>query len=177
MQVKSKIKNIGDLRLEIVRLNQLKREQEEYLGDQYQLLKHKVEAPARFINSITSSIPGVDFVKGIFSAFGSGGGAKVEGAANQSDWLARALQLGLPLVLNRTFLKNSGWLKKAIVLLASDSAVAQVTQGKVSSLMSKLTKFVRPKKSKKKHKEVAPLEDIENNDMVNFGIPPDSETY
>lgn len=176
MHVKSKIKNIEDLRLEIVRLNQLKKEQEEYLVDQYQLLKHKVEAPARFISNLTSSIPGVDFVKGIFSAFGNRGGAK-SGAANQSDWLARALQLGLPLVLNRTFLKNSGWLKKAIVLLASDSAVAQVTQGKVSSLMSKLAKFVRPKKSKKKHKDVAPLDDLEDNGMVNFGIPPDSETY
>lgn len=176
MHVKSKINNIGDLRLEVIRLNQLKKEQEGYLVDQYKLLKHKVEAPARFVNSLTSSIPGVDFVKGVFSAFGAGRGTEL-GTAKQSDWLARVLQLGLPLVLNRTFLKNSGWLKKAIVLLASDSAVAQVTQGKVSSFVSKLAKLARPKKSKKKHKDVAPMDDIEDNGMVNFGIPPDSETY
>ncbi|ERJ57788.1 hypothetical protein [Sphingobacterium paucimobilis] len=174
--MKSKINNIEDLRVEIARLSQLKKEQECYLADQYLLLKHKVEAPARLINTLTSSIPGVDFVKGLFSAFGGGGATKV-GAADQSNWMARALQLGLPLILNRTFLKNSGWLKKAIVLLASDSAVAQVTQGKVSSLASKLAKFVRPKKSKKKHKDIAPLEELESQDVVNFGIPPDSETY
>ncbi len=173
--MKSKINNIEDLRSEIARLNQLKNEQEIYLVDQYQLLKHKVEAPVRFMNNLASSIPGVDFVKGIFSVFG-GSGAK-SGVTDQNNWLARALQLGLPLVLNRTFLKNSGWLKKAIVLLASDSAVAQVTQGKVSSLVSKFAKFVRPKKSKKKHKDVAPLDEVATNDMVNFGIPPDSETY
>ncbi|MBL1410274.1 hypothetical protein [Sphingobacterium faecale] len=175
--MKSKINNIGDLRLEIARLTQLKKEQEGYLVDQYQLLKHKVEAPVRFMNSLASSIPGVDLVKGIFSAFGKSGGESNLEASNQSNWTARILQLGLPLVLNRTFLKNSGWLKKAIVLLASEGAVSQVTQGKVSSLVSKLAKFVRPKKSKKKHKEVAPLEELENQDTVNFGIPPDSETY
>lgn len=173
--MKAKINNIGELRLEIARLSQLKKEQEAYLADQYHLLKHKVEAPARFVGTIASSIPGVDLVKGVFSSFK--GGSSV-GAANQSDWFGRAIQLGLPLVLNRTFLRNSSWLKKALVLLVSDKAVGGITQDKVGSVISKITDFVRPKKkSKKKHRDVAPLSDDEGQDTLNFGIPPDSETY
>lgn len=173
--MKAKINNIGELRLEIARLNQLKKEQQAYLADQYHLLRHKVEAPARFVGTIASSIPGVDLVKGIFSSFKGGGSS---GTLNQTDWLGRVVQLGLPLVLNRTFLRNSSWLKKALVLLASEKAVGGITQDKVESVISKITDFVRPKKkSKKKHREVAPLAEVEGEDTLNFGIPPDSETY
>lgn len=173
--MKARINNITELKLEIARLNQLKKEQEGYLIDQYQLLKNKIEAPARFVGAVTSSIPGVDLVKGIFSSFGSG--AK-SGAANQSDWLGRAVQLGLPLVLNRTFLRHSSWFKKALVLLASETAAGRITQDKVGSVLSKITDFVRPKKkSKKKHRDIAPLSDEEQQDAFNFGVPPDSETY
>lgn len=172
--MKAKISNITELRQEIARLNQLKKEQEDYLSEQYQLLKHKVEAPARFVGAVTSSIPGVDFMKGVFSAFG--GGAK-SGTTSQTDWLGRAVQLGLPLVLNRTFLRHSSWFKKALVLLASETAAGQITQDKVGSVLSKITDFVRPKKkSKKKHRDIAPLADLGQQDGFNYGVTPDSET-
>lgn len=173
--MKTKINNIVELRLEIARLNQLKREQEGYLADQYQLLKYKIDTPVRVLNAITSNIPGVEFVKGIVSSLGP---SSKSGAANQHDWLGRALQLGLPLVLNKTFLRKSGWLKKALVLLLSNKAAGNITQDKVESVISKITNFIRPKKkSKKKHREVAPLTEIEEQEAFNFGIPPDSETY
>lgn len=173
--MKARITNITELKLEIARLNQLKKEQESYLVDQYQLLKHKVEAPARFVGTVASSIPGVDFMKGIFSSFG--GGSK-SGVTSQSDWLGRAVQLGLPLVLNRTFLRHSSWFKKALVLLASETAAGQITQDKVGAVLSKITEFVRPKKkSKKKHRDVPPLTDEEQQGAFNFGVTPDSETY
>lgn len=165
--MKARINNIGELKLEIARLNQLKKEQESYLADQYSLLKHKVEAPARFLSSVASSIPGVDLVKGLVSSVGG---------SKKQDWLTRVLQLGLPLVLNKTFLRNSGWLKKALVLLASETAAGSVTKDRVGAVISKIADFVRPKKSKKKHKDILPFEE-EGQDTVNFGIPPDSETY
>lgn len=170
--MKRQIHNIEDLKLEIARLSQLKNEQEHYLTDQFHLLKRKIEAPARIMGAITSSIPGVDLIKGLFSTVGS---VEKPESANKRDWLTRTMQLALPMVLNRTFLKKSGWLKKAVVLLASETAAGQVTQDKVGAVISKIADFVRPKRNKKKHKSVPPLE--ENDDTLNFGIPPDSETY
>lgn len=172
--MKAKINNIDELRLEINRLNALKKEQEAYLSNQYTLLKRKVETPARVFGAITSSIPGVDFVKGLVSSAGSLSGK--ENTGNKKDWLTRGIQLGLPFFLNRTLLKNSGWLKKSLVLLASETAAGQVTQDKVGSAISKVADFIRPKKKKKKHKDVLPFEE-QGQDIVNFGIPPDSETY
>lgn len=175
MGMKAKINNIDELKLEINRLKALKTEQEAYLSSQYTLLKRKVEAPARVFGAITSSIPGVDLLKGLVSSAGSLSGK--DKAGSKKDWLTKGIQLSLPFLLNRTLLKNSGWLKKSLVLLASESAAGQVTQDKVSSVISKVTDFIRPKKKKnKKHKEVLPFEE-EGQGVVNFGIPPDSETY
>ncbi|MVZ66285.1 hypothetical protein GQF61_10485 [Sphingobacterium sp. DK4209] len=180
-----KISNITDLQSEIARLKGKKKEQERFLVDQYQLLKHKVEAPARIFNMVVSNVPGVDMVKGLVSGIGSLKGTK------KSDWLTKTVQLGLPLVLNRTLLRNAGWLKKGLVLFASETAAREVNQTTVSSIIDKITSFVKPKKKKKKDKvadeiertEVAPPlhppmitaeESVQDNA---YGIPKDSETY
>ena len=106
--MRNRISNITDLQAEIARLKvQKKKEQEQFLINQYQLLKHKVETPARIFNMVASNVPGVDMVKGIFSTIGS------KNTSGKSDWLTKTLQLGLPLVLNKTLLRNAGWLKKA----------------------------------------------------------------
>jgi len=172
--MKTRITNADELKQEIARLSKLRREQEFYLQDQYTLLKGKVEAPVRFINNFSSQIPGVGIVKGIFSGITSANSSS-SAAEGKSDWMTKALRVGLPFILNRTLLRNAGWLKKALVLLASEGAVGQINQNNVSSLFSKVTDFIRPKKSKKKHKKVEPLE--KEQDTYNFGIPPDSETY
>lgn len=163
-----KINNITDLKGEIARLTALKAEQEAYLSNQYTLLRRKVEMPSRVLGALVSSVPGVDMVRGLFSSSAKGI------ASGKSDWLTSTLRLGLPLVLNRTLLKKAGWLKKTLVLLASERAAGQINQDKVGSAISTVADFIRPKKKKKKkHNEVAPLEE----EIVNFGIPPDSETY
>lgn len=176
--MKSKINNINDLKLEIARLSVLKREQEGYLGDQYKLLKNKVETPSRILGAVTSNIPGVSMVKGLFSSIGNAAAGKNDSssATRKSDWLTKAVRLGLPLILNRTVLKNSGWLKKSLVLLASEGAAGQINQDKVGSFVSKITDFIRPKKGKKKkHKDIESFDDEESDNE--FGIPPNSETY
>ena len=172
--MKVNINNSEDLKNELVRLSRLRKEQEIYLVDQYKLLKHKVEAPSRVIGAVASTIPGVSLVKGLFSSFGDVKKLKNKGGG-KSDWLTKVTQIGLPLILNRTMLKNSGWLKKSLVLLASEGAAGQVTKDNVSSFMGKIANFIRPDKSKKKHKKVKSLE--EEQVSPNFGIPPDSESY
>jgi len=165
-----KIHSIVELKAEIARLTQLKNEQEAYLSNQYMLLRKKVEAPARLLGALTSGIPGVDVAKGLFSSVFSK--AKQD---NKSDWLTNTLRVGIPLVLNKTLLKNVGWLKKSLLLLLSERAVGQVNQDKIGNAISKVADFVRPNKKKKRHNNLPPLEDMQL-DRPDFGIPPDSET-
>src|SRR5690606_278203 len=139
-----KINNLHDLQAEIARLNLRRKEQEAYLTDQYNLLKVKINAPIRFFQRITSHIPGVGMLKG----FTSGVAKAVQSKA--ADWLTRVLQVGAPIVLNSTVLRKSGWLKKAVVLLASETAIGQVNQDKISGLVNRITSFIKPKKKKKK---------------------------
>ncbi len=183
--MRNRISNITDLQAEIARLKVQKKEQELFLINQYQLLKHKVETPARIFNMVASNVPGVDMVKGIFSTIGS------KNTSGKSDWLTKTLQLGLPLVLNKTLLRNAGWLKKGLVLLASETAAREVNQASVSSVIDKITAFIKPKKKKKKEKaealakEVAaappnhpPMITAEESVQDNmYGIPKDSETF
>ncbi len=166
-----KITSVTDLQGEIARLTRLKREQEAYLRNQYTLLRKKIEMPSRIIGALTSSIPGVDMIRGLFSSMSS-----KNKATSKSDWLTNALRLGLPLVLNKTLLRNAGWIKKSVVLLASERAAGQINQDKIESFVSKIAGFIRPKKKKKKHKAVPALAESQQ-DTFNFGVPPDSETY
>ena len=143
------------------------------MGDQYNLLKNKVQTPTRILGAVTSSIPGVGLVKGLFSSLSKSKDVVGDTSA-KSDWLTKATQLVLPLVLNRTLLKNSGWLKKSLVLLASEGAAGQINKDKVNNFVGRIADYIRPKKSKKKHKNIRA---IDEQDSANFGIPPDSETY
>ncbi|MNL55186.1 hypothetical protein D3C87_1785750 [compost metagenome] len=78
--------------------------------------------------------------------------------------------------MNRFFFKKAGVLKKALLLLASEKALGQVNQDKISSIIEKVTDFIKPKKKKKKQVDVEKLPVVE--DQVNeYGIPSYSETY
>lgn len=147
MKQLQRINNIQDLRAEIIRLQVRRREQEAYLSDQYHLLKRRVNTPFEFLQRVTSSVPGAGLLKSVTSSIGKAMKNK------DADWLTRALQLGAPLVLNSTVLRKAGWLKKALVLLASETAVGQLNQDKVNGLLQKITTFVRPSKKKKKEKK------------------------
>lgn len=181
------VNNIDDLNAEIARLKRLKIEQEDFLKNQYSLLKHKIETPARIANMLMNRVPGVSTIKGLVQGIG-----EVTNKSNKSDWLTKTLQLGLPLVLNKTLLKNAGWIKKGLVLLASETAAKNVNQDNVSSWVGKITDMIKPKKKKKKNKVEAPVGEVINpvppqhppmitaeesvQDNI-YGIPKDSEAY
>lgn len=155
MRKESPIKNLADLRLEITRLQVLAKEQESYLNDQYRLFNEKIEAPIRFFKSAVSWIPGVDFAKGLFT----------KGKADE-DWLSKALRIGLPVVLNRFFLRKAGFIKRALVTVISQQAAGVLNKEMLSELIDKVTNFIRPPQKRKKPRK-----------QVDYGIPPDSETY
>lgn len=154
MRKESKIKNLGDLRLEIARLKALSLEQERYLGDQYELFSEKVAAPVRFVKSLATWVPGVNFTKGLF-----------EKGRKDEDWLSRTLRIGLPVVLNRFFLRKAGFIKRALVTLLSQQAAGALNKDTVAGLISKAAEFIRPPAKRRKR--------ARNED---YGIPPDSET-
>ncbi len=155
--MKAKIKSLEDLQGEIIRLSLQKHEQEKFLENQFFLLKNKIEAPVRIFNSITSSIPGVgfatDLVKNAFSK---------NPDISSGDLFTRIARIGVPLLLNRTVLRNSGWLKKALLLLVSETAAGQVTKDTVSGALNKFAKFIRPKKKKYKKPIITELDVFED---------------
>lgn len=157
MMNSQKINNLQDLKAEIGRLVIRRKEQEAYLSDQYELLKVKVAAPFRFVSRLTSHVPGV----GMFKDLTSGVAKAVQ--SKDADWLTRVLQVGAPIVLNSTVLRKASWFKKAMVLLASETAIGQVNQDKVSGFVNKITSFIQPKKKKGKKRikdEAAAIEKI-----------------
>lgn len=162
MKNSEKINNLQELRSEIARLHWKRREQEAYLADQYTLLKTKINTPFRFFRRVTEHIPGAGMFKGVTSSISKAVQRK------DADWLTRLLQVGAPLVLNSTMLRKSGWVKKALVLLASETAIGQVNQEKVSGFLNKITTFIKPKKKKKKKVKEEALEKLADMEQQEF---------
>jgi hypothetical protein len=154
MRKESKIKNLQDLRLEIAHLKTLATAQEDYLNDQYRLFNDKIAAPVRFVKSLVSWVPGADLAKGLFTK-----GNKDE------DWLSRTLRIGLPVILNRFFLRNAGVIKRVLVTLLSQQAAGALNKDRIIGLIGKMADLIRPSRRKKSPKQ------------EDYGIPPDSEAY
>jgi len=135
-----KINNLADLRAEIVRLRQRKKEQETYLAAQFCLLRDKVGRPLRFVDAVVSGIPGSGAVKSLFSGIAKAAQGK------DSDWLTKTLQIAAPFVLNSALSKQVGKMKKALIFLLSEVAIGQVNGQKASRFIRKMAKVIRPKK-------------------------------
>lgn len=154
MKNKKDIHTIEDLRAEIARLKLLKFEQEAYLGDQFNLLEYKLEAPMRLYDRISSFFPSV---KDAFLPNGKSMG---------SDWVTNSLRVGLPFLFNKVLFRKAGFIKKGLLLLASQQAAGFLNKDRLAEVIDKITSLIHPSnKAKKKKKE------------TDYGIPPDSETY
>ena len=135
----SRINSLVDLQAEKLRLQQLNREQEAYLSEQYQLFSSKVEAPVQFVKSLTSWIPGGDMVKSMFKS----------GSNPSDDWLTKGLRVGSTFILNRFFLRKAGFLKRLIVTLLSQQAIGKVNKNSLQTIIQSVTNLVRPEGKKK----------------------------
>lgn len=162
-----KIQNIQDLHAEINRLKALSKEQEEYLSDQYTLLKNKVQAPARIFKNVMSLIPGSSVISGLFSATSS-----AKSGVKDKDWITRSIKLGALAAIDRLFLRRAGLFKRLIVGLLSQQAVEKINKNNATDLINKITDWLKPKKKKVSVSDTLPTEE-----NTSYGIPPDSETY
>lgn len=150
---KKDINNVKELRAEIARLKILKYEQESYLEDQIELLEYKLEAPIRLYNRLTSWIPTA--AQGLMS----------ESKASESDWVTNSFRVGLPFIFNKILFRRAGFIKKGLLLLASQQAATFLNKDRLVEIIDTISSFIKPSKPKKQMRE------------KDYGIPPDSETY
>ncbi|RQO67854.1 hypothetical protein DBR43_25430 [Pedobacter sp. KBW06] len=80
---------------------------------------------------------------------------------------SKVMSLILPLVMNSTFFKGSGLVTKALVGLASGKVGKTLDAEHLSAIFNSVKSWFS---KTKKNKETTPA-------YVDYGIPPDSETY
>lgn len=121
------IKSIHDLRNEIVRLETLTVQQEA-------TIKQRFSSPKIIYKTILSVFP-----KSAVNQ--SGDNVKISALLNQ-DVVATISKFLLPLTLNRTLFKGSGFITKSIVNFLSQKASGYINQDTVVSSWDKLKKSV-----------------------------------
>jgi len=140
------IKNIADLRSEIIRLKEVEREQNIAIGQ-------------RFKNfSSTFSTLGTLFPR---SANADG----TKSSFFDQDFVGLISRFVLPLTLNKTIFRNSGFIVKTLVSIVSQKASHFINEDVVVGLWDKVKSLF-----KGKEKEEAPA-------PAHKGVPPLSETY
>jgi len=153
MMTNRTINNVDELKAEIVRLESLQNEQQSYLKDQVGFLQQKAEGPLQFFKRMSSWLPK-----------GSSSPKYSSPSSSHSDWLTNTLRVTLPFIFNKILFRKAGFIKKALLLFASQKAAGAINQERVTNIIDKIASFIRPNKTRK------PM-------ARDYGIPPDSETY
>ncbi len=160
--MKPKINNAADLKREILRLNNLKKEQEGYLREQWDLVEDKVTAPFKRLNHFLGFIPNL---------VNTGPKGKED-----EGWLGKGLRLGIPFLLNRVFFKKAGVAKRLLMAIVSNQALGLLNKDLIAQGIDKITAFIRRTKVEKRGRKIQEIKNKKSQEY-NFGIPPDSETY
>jgi len=118
------INNIADLKIEIERLKQKKSEQET-------VIKQKFDSPRAILGTF----------KGLFYKAKPSDVPNSQGLAGQdiAAWLSRLL---LPLTLNKTLFRRSGFIVKALVGLLSQKAAHLVNDKSVGTFWNKIKSLI-----------------------------------
>lgn len=124
------IRNRSDLRAEIFRLQQAKLEKQI-------VLKQHFSSPLAVISTVFGLI---------------GGSSKSDDKEPKEDWVGFLSRFILPLTLNKTLFRGSGFLMKALVGIASQKAANYISSDSVSSVWDKAKGLVGGLFSKKPKK-------------------------
>ena len=147
------IKNIADLQIHIKQLEFQKAEHEIYLHQKVEIIKQKIAGPLNFYKRISGLISGKP---------NSNKNGVLDGA-QKSDWLNLLARVGIPFALNKIVFRKSGFIVKTLISLFSQGAITSVNKYNIAGLVDKVTDFVKSRTKKKP--------------VLDYGIPPDSETY
>ncbi|MFC5284175.1 hypothetical protein [Pedobacter alpinus] len=145
------IRNIDDLRAKIALLKIKKQEDEIYLNQKYISVKEKLTSPFSFVKNL----------------FISNRSFSQPSSPLKADFVTSLGRILIPLFLNKTILRNRGFLFKTIVSLISQKTINSSVFNKdvLSNWIDKATGFVKSKTKKEKRYGID-----------DYGIPPESET-
>lgn len=124
------VKNIFDLQAEIIRLEKVRQEQE-------MVLKQRFSSPGAILASVRSIFP-----QGSGGEQGAGGGSFFS-----PDIVSLISRFVLPLALNKTLFKNSGFIIKTLVGLASQKASSYISEDSVTSVWGRVKSLFGKKPS------------------------------
>ena len=147
-----KIQNIDDLREEVVRLEVVRTEIETELKNEAQKITSKIRIPLMLLRKLNNFFAGSKDKSG-----------KKEG----EDWVTSIFRIGLPLMLNRFLFPKSGFIVKSIIELISQTTAKTVNRDLMIELIEKITQWIKSTGTTNK----------KETEMVDYGIPPDSESY
>jgi hypothetical protein len=126
------VKNIFDLQAEIIRLEKVKQEQE-------MVLKQRFSSPGAIFASVRSIFPQ--------SPGGESGGGGGTASLFSPDILSLVSRFVLPIALNKTLFKNSGFIIKTLVGLASQKASSYISEDSVTSVWGRVKSLFGKKPS------------------------------
>jgi hypothetical protein len=147
------IKNIADLQIHIRELEFQKAEHEIYLHQKVESLKHSIAAPLNFYKK----------VMGIISGKPNSNENGILDGDQKPDWVTLLARVGIPFALNKLIFRKSGFIIKTLISLFSQSAITSVNKHNLASWVDKISGFIKSNTKKKT--------------VLDYGIPPDSETY
>ncbi len=148
--MKTKIENIEDLHLEIVRLEFQCAQQEAVLVCHIKSTINKFRVPNMLLNKLQSW-------------FGGGAGEKNK---EEHDWVNNTLHAVLPIALDKLFFRKSSFVVKTLVALIAQNTASFITKDTITEIVKHVTEWIKNTKAKQAEKR-----------DLDFGIPPDSETY
>lgn len=125
---------------------------------QEELLKDKLSDPSEIFHTVSS----------FFKKKPSANKSFLQGLLNQ-DIVTNLARVLLPIVLNTTLFKKSGFITKTLVTFLSQKAAKKVDTGAITGLTDKIKQWFVHKKEERDIRKAQRTPD--------YGIPPDSETY
>jgi len=117
------VKNVVDLQSEILRLEALKQNQEI-------VLKQRFSSPKAILASVKTLFPQ--------SSDSSGAPASAVSSLFSQDMLGLISRFVLPIALNKTLFKNSGFIIKTVVGILSQKASSYISEDSVTSVWGRV---------------------------------------
>lgn len=154
--MKAKIRNIDELKAEILRLREQRTEMEADMLIDLNKIISKFKMPLLLIGKLgdwASAFAGVKMNK--------------DGTTDNGDWISGIFRVGLPFMINRFIFPKSGLLTKTILGFITQKAAGTVNKDLIRNFLDKISGIVKAPKSRKKN----------GPELTDYGIPPDSEAY
>lgn len=152
----AKIRNIDELRAEILRLREQRTEMEADLLIDLNKVVSKFKMPLMLISKLSD-----------WAAAFAGVKRNKDGTTDNGDWVSGIFRVGLPFLMNRFVFPKSGLLTKTILGFVTQKAANTVNKDLINNILDKISEIIKVPKGRKK----------DDPELTDYGIPPDSETY